>query len=168
MHLAVRSAVPCPTQRRWCSDLTVVQYGYDKASNVVSITDPLSAVTTITYDALNRQTVTTLPDPDGAGALSSPTRSVSYDDRNQVVSSTNEIGAATSFFYDNMGRRTQVTQADPDGAGALASPVESFVFDAKLADDAVHGPIRNGNDLYVRCHGPGHPNAIARPDGTGH
>jgi YD repeat-containing protein len=95
-------------------------------SNLVSVTDPLNAITSFTYDAVGRQTLVTAPDPDGAGPLSSPTSGVAYNDRNQVISATNEIGAITSFGYDNIGRRTQITHTDPDGASPQASPIESL------------------------------------------
>lgn len=70
------------------NQLREVGYGYDKAGNLTSSTDPLNRVTTYTYDALNRLTSQTEP-----------------------VSAGKSI--TTSFGYDALGNRTRYT----DGRG---------------------------------------------------
>jgi YD repeat-containing protein len=54
----------------------VTTYVYDDASQVTSITGPMSRTTGLAYDKLGRLTVTTLPDPDGGGSQVSPKPSV--------------------------------------------------------------------------------------------
>jgi YD repeat-containing protein len=48
------------------------QYAYDADNLVTGVTDQLSNVTTYARDHLGRVTSVTQPDPDGAGALTSP------------------------------------------------------------------------------------------------
>ena len=52
---------------------------YDSLGNVLSTTDELSRVTTFEYDALNRQSKVTQPDPDDTGSLPAIETETFYD-----------------------------------------------------------------------------------------
>ena len=82
------------------------------------------------YDALDRKTSVTQPDPDGAGPLAAPVTRYGYDADGNVVSVTDPRGGVTTTAYDRAGRKTSVTQPDPDGAGPLAAPVTTYAYDA--------------------------------------
>ena len=45
----------------------MTSFAYDAASQLVSVTDPMSRLTSYEYDGLGRNTKITEPDPDGAG-----------------------------------------------------------------------------------------------------
>ncbi len=102
---------------------------YDKAGNLLTVTDALSNVTSYEYDARNRLVEITQADPDGEGALTSPVTTYVYNDANQLVSVTDPLGHATSYAFDGRGRQTTVTLPDPDGGGTQTSPVTTTVYD---------------------------------------
>ncbi|UUO05343.1 hypothetical protein M4951_18415 [Blastopirellula sp. J2-11] len=104
---------------------------YDDAGNVLSETDALGNVTSYAYDNLNRIVTVTAPDPDGAGAQTSPVTSYAYNAYGQMASMTDPNGGVTTYVYDDLGRKIQEILPDPDGAGALASPDVEYAYDAK-------------------------------------
>jgi YD repeat-containing protein len=90
-------------------DNTIALIRYDSSGRKVATTDALGRVTTTTYDALDRKTAETLPDPDGtAGALPAPKTTFYYDDSGLV----RETGPADTTFYtrDRMGRVTRTVR----------------------------------------------------------
>jgi RHS repeat-associated protein len=78
---------------------------YDKANNVVAITDALGKVTKCTYDTRNRRISATDP----LGNVSK----WSYDAGNRVVSETRPDGGVSRNVYDSMNRLIETT--DPKG-----------------------------------------------------
>ncbi len=109
-------------------DSSTQTFTYNTADQMLTATDELGRVTTYTYDNLDRTKTVTLPDPDGAGALTSPVTTVVYNVGSLVTTVTDPKGYVTSYAYDNVDRLTQVTRPDPDGAGSLTSPVWQFAF----------------------------------------
>lgn len=95
---------------------------YDAVGNLLTATDAIGNVTSFAYDNLNRRTSVTLPDPDRAGPLSSPTTSTAYDSLGRVTSTTDLAGETTSYSYDVRSRLLSVT--DP------LSNTSSFTYDA--------------------------------------
>src|SRR5205807_2970671 len=76
---------------------------YDAVANVINTIDQLGNKSTLTYDALHRQTQST--DPRG-GVITT-----AYDGANNVTSVKDPVGNTTSFSYDAANRMTQ--QTDP-------------------------------------------------------
>ncbi len=107
------------------------QFAYNNRGDKTSETDPLGRVTSYTYDDEQRVLTVTLPDPDGAGSLTSPVLSTAYNGVGWVTSQTDARGGVTSTTYDNFGRVLTVTQPDPDGAGSLTAPVTTNEYNAQ-------------------------------------
>ena len=126
-------------------------FSYDSHGNLLTITDALSNVTTLAYSTAGKLTSVTLPDPDGAGPLTSPVTSYTYDTDGRITRITNpdgthrdytwdsedrlltaadELGRTTTYAYDNDGNLISITQPDPDGAGPLTAPVTTLSYDA--------------------------------------
>ena len=142
----------------------VITYAYDAAGRLTTLTDALGNVTTFAYDALGRSTSltdargfttttaydaagqvtsTTLPDPDGAGPLTSSVISYSYDSIGRTTSVTDSLGNVTTYAYDALHRLTSETDAESavvaytyDDVGRMTSltdqvgNVTSWTFDA--------------------------------------
>ncbi|RMG33713.1 MAG: hypothetical protein D6725_15285, partial [Planctomycetota bacterium] len=101
----------------------VTAFAYDAAGNRTGVTDPLGNTTSYTFDALDRVTAITQPDPDGpAGPLSAPTTSYTFDNLGRITSVTDPLGNVTSYGYDVRSRRTSVTDATGN--------TTNFAFDA--------------------------------------
>ncbi|MDA1229163.1 MAG: hypothetical protein O2856_00185 [Planctomycetota bacterium] len=92
-------------------------------------TDKLSKVTTYTNNSQGQVTSITLPDPDGAGSLSSPVYTVAFNSVNKMTSTTDPLGNVTTYSYDNIDRLINVVQPDPDGAGSQSSASQSYEYD---------------------------------------
>jgi len=86
-------------------------------------------VTSYGYDFRGRQTSQTLPDPDGAGALTAPLYQTEYDNLNRVIKQTDgtglltTLGHYTTYDYDaaggtKLGRLAEVDLYDKSGTKA--------------------------------------------------
>lgn len=145
-------------------DGEVTTYVWNSNRTLASITDVMGAVTSYTYDSYGNMLTQTLPDPDGAGPLSSTvltytrdaygratsvaaggvTTSSTYDSLGRVTSETDGLGNTTSYVWNALGRIESVTYPDPDDTGVLTAPVESFTYDwygRPLTETAVNGVI---------------------------
>lgn len=107
-------------------------YTYDDNGNLETETDTLGRVTTYLYDALNRQTKITLPDPDGSGSggvnLPAPFTTTVYDAYGNVKTETEDRGGGanqrvTAYEYDRRNRLTLET-LDKNGAQQVATKFE--------------------------------------------
>ena len=106
-------------------------YAYNGSSQLTTITDPFSRVTTFNYtsgkvtsvtDIASRTTTLaytsgkltsiTAPDPDGAGSLAAPVMTYGYDSSNRLTSVTDALSHATTLTYNFAGRLSQATFAD--------------------------------------------------------
>ncbi|MCI0361774.1 MAG: hypothetical protein L0211_25085, partial [Planctomycetaceae bacterium] len=109
----------------------VTAYAYDAAGRLLlTVTDPLSRVTTNEYDALGRLKKITQPDPDGGGPLAVPVTQFGYDAASRQTSVTDPLSNVTSYAYNFFDQLTTLTEADPDGAGSLTSPVTTYTYNA--------------------------------------
>jgi RHS repeat-associated protein len=79
-------------------------FTYDKNGNVLTITDPLSHVTTQTFDQLNRLST----HKDAATDLSS----IKYDSHSRPLSITDPKSNVTSYVYNGFGDTIQQTSPD--------------------------------------------------------
>ena len=102
-------------------------WAYDANGNMTTSTDGAGYVTTLAYNSRGLPTSITKPDPDGAGALTSPVTTLAYDSYGRLTTLTNpdsstqtftfntadqmltnvdELGKTTTMVYDSLGRQT--------------------------------------------------------------
>ncbi len=110
-------------------------YGYDAAGNLTKITTAMGFVTTIAYDARNRATSVTEPDPDGGGSLTSPVTSFGYDAASNRTTVADPLNRVTTTAYDAQNRATSVT--DP------RSGVTTFSYDLAGRMTSLKDPVNN-------------------------
>ena len=80
------------------------QTRYDAVGNVLSTTDAMGRTTTYQYDALNRKTSETTPDPDGAGGNAALTTRYQYDAAGNLLQTIESDGRTTTYGYDAQNR----------------------------------------------------------------
>jgi RHS repeat-associated protein len=80
------------------------QIEYDGHSRVHTLSDPLSRLSTFTYDALNRRTVAT--NPEGGSTK------LQYNRHDELETFTTPRGIATEYFYSLLGN--PIAEASPD------------------------------------------------------
>ncbi len=106
--LASPQRADCKSRRKATAPTSAItQYGYDNNGNVTSTTDPLSRITTNSYDALNRL-VSVIGPYNGA---TKPTV-YRYDSACNLTRVTDPEGKATDYTYN--GHSNLITQASPD------------------------------------------------------
>ncbi|MEQ4305106.1 RHS repeat-associated core domain-containing protein [Plantactinospora sp. B6F1] len=86
----------------------VTRYGYDKAGNLATVTDPAGNVWRNSYDLRGRKTRT--EDPDTGTSTSS------YDHEGRVTSTTDGRGRTLAHTYDALGRKTGTYEGSTGGA----------------------------------------------------
>ncbi len=74
---------------------------------MLSVTNPVGAVTSYGYDSVNRQTQLI----EAQGAAEQRTTTTNYDAVGNVTAVTNPRGTVTSYVYDAINRRTQEVDA---------------------------------------------------------
>jgi len=121
----------------------VTTYAYDVASQLSSVTDPLSRVTSYAYDGLGRTEEITLPDPDGAGSGLSPVFSYTYDLMGNVLTTDEVIDATskntTTYVYDNLYRLKTETDDNSD--------TTSYTYDLANNLLTVTDPANSGSNV---------------------
>jgi YD repeat-containing protein len=111
-------------------DGTHKDFTYDSANNLLTATDELGRVTTYSYDNLNRLTYVTLPDPDGAGPLTSPVTICAYDSLSRLSTVTDALGNVTSYAYNSRGWLTGVTAPNPATGGSSGGLITTYAYNA--------------------------------------
>ena len=117
---------------------------------LASKTLPTGATISYAYNSLGQVTSVALPDPDGAGPLTSTSttnvydnlgrltsvtnpdgtsRTWTYNSLDQILTATDELGRTTWYGYSWMGRVAQIGMPDPDGSGPLIAPSVHYNFD---------------------------------------
>jgi RHS repeat-associated protein len=119
----------------------VYQFSYDDAGRLIRVLDPISRVTSYTYDDLNRLVMTELPDPDGPLGEGVPTIVNSYDIASNLIARIDPLGNSTTFDYDTLYRLVARTDPDPDGGGPLLSPVTTMTYDAESQLTSISDPL---------------------------
>ena len=143
----------------------VTDYNYDLIGNLRFVTDPLGNAVEFVYDDLDRLVQTILPDPDGAGPLSSPTYSSTFDAAGQLVSETDALSRVTSYAYDNLGRL--ITTTLPVLSATGVSPVLSFAYDAVGNLTSQTDALGNTTNYAYDSHDNLISTTLADPDGAG-
>jgi len=114
-----------------------VQYGYDAASDRVSMTDPQSAQTTYGYDTLNRLTIL---------SYGSQTFGFGYDVLSRRTSLSRPNGVNTSYNYDNLSRLLSVLHTS--GSTTLdGGSTATYQYDAE--GHRIHRVYSGGSLDYV-------------------
>ena len=114
-------------------------FAYDANDRLVSVTDPVGLVTTLSYSGglltsivnpANRLTqlghdgagnLTTITDPDGTS------RSFGYDSRHRLISQVSKRGFQTTYTYDFAGRNVGVIRADGSTRGIAPGALVGLV-----------------------------------------
>ena len=86
-------------------------HGYDNNGNRNALTDPLGAVTTQSFDALNRVIATVQPVP--LPGQTAPATNFEYDGLGRVKKVIDPIGVQTTYLTDGLGN--QVAEGSQDG-----------------------------------------------------
>jgi RHS repeat-associated protein len=173
-------------------------FAYDTSGRLVTVTDAAGRAATLAYNAGNLlssittsdgRTVSydytggalssvTLPDPDGAGPLSSPVWSYSYDPSGRLASEVdpNQHPAVSNVYDPASGRVSQQTDANGN--------ITKFAWDAATTTATVTDPNLNiwkdvyANNILAQRIDPGgdttqlghdanlDTNAVTAPDGT--
>ena len=104
--------------------------GYDAAGNLTTATNPISNVTTKTYDQLQRLTRVVQPPPATAAPL--PTINIGYDGQDNVTSVQDPRSLTTSYVPDGLANiqtqtspDTGATNATYDAAGNLLTQTDA-------------------------------------------
>lgn len=106
-------------------------FDYDAYGNLDTYTDEENRLTTWQYDALDRLTKETLPDPDTGDAVPAPYREYTYDKLNRRTSERDEEGNVTNYAYQHLsGGGLKVTVTEPARDGASQPTVSEYHFDA--------------------------------------
>ena len=93
---------------------------YDLAGNVTATVDARGHKTIYAYDALNRMTSATQPDPTtGVAGPGGPTTTYTYDAAGNTVSVTDPLGHSTFFAYDRDGRLVVTADASAQVTNAV-------------------------------------------------
>src|SRR5262249_51632710 len=85
----------------------VTTFVYDIGSNLIQTTSPRGFTTSIAYDALNREAITT----EAVCTSDQRTTTSIYDAANNLIASTNGRGFTTSMTYDALNREVATTDA---------------------------------------------------------
>lgn len=115
------------------SEEAVVRYEYEVNGDYTQI-DPLGNRTVYQLDGIGRLKSIVAPDPDGPGALTSPTTQFEYDGLGRAIKVIDPLNRETSTAYNAQGQATSITLPDPDKIGATngpkAAPVTRAEYDA--------------------------------------
>jgi RHS repeat-associated protein len=120
----------------------VTSYDYDKAGNMIEVTDGEGRVVEAQYDELNR-TIATIADPSGLAY----TTEHGYDYLSRETIVTDGEGAVTKYEYDDFNRLTKVTQS-PDWTPDIY--MDSIDLSSYGVPDMRNGIFSSdGTNLYI-------------------
>src|SRR5205823_524768 len=110
-------------------------------------TNEMGRVTTLAYDKAGRKSSTTYPDPDGAGALTSPVETYTLDANGNLIALTDPLSHLTKYTYDTLNRQTG--QFAMSGTTATVSSLTRSGATATVTTSAAHG-YANGDVVEIR------------------
>lgn len=105
---------------------------FDSLDRLIASTDELGRRTTYAFDARNHLTETTLPDPDGAGPLTSPVLRKEYSIGGRLNKEIDALGRATVYHYNSRGKLASIDTPDHDNNGQLTTTTNSYDFVGNL------------------------------------
>ena len=120
-------------------NLNTTSYGYDGSGRLITVTDPVGLVTTLTYSGAKLQSITdpagrqTLFQYDGAGNLIRITNpdttfmTYAYDGKGHITQASNERGQSTTYAYDFGGRFAQSTRPTGETRSLVSSKLRGLV-----------------------------------------
>jgi RHS repeat-associated protein len=152
---------------------------YDPNGNLLSVSDPLGHVTSMTYDAINRLSQFTAAD--GGSTVNS------YDQFDRVIAVTDPRAAKTSYVIDAMGNTRGTISPDagvstttPDADGNVIARVDANGYSLAYAYDSLNRLIKvsrtDTNSVLqtytydqadsAHSNGVGHLTSMTDPSGT--
>ena len=139
---------PDPSDGSLSSYGPLTQFAYDADSNLISETDPLGNVTAWTFDAANRETSMTAPNPGTGSATDGLTTTYAYDaDSGRLQYVTDPVGDVTEYADDALGRRTAIYLPNPvSGAASGTRPTTVLTYDGDNNVRSVIDPVGNKTD----------------------
>lgn len=147
------------------SDEAEYQFEYDAWGNVSATIDPLDRRTEQQFDALNRLTLLTLPDPDGAAGQTAPEYAYQHDAAGNVTLIVDPLGTRTRFEYDEMNRLA--LRSDDDPVSGPAQFVTSYGRDAAGQLTTITDPLSHVTTLAYDALGRRTSVTLPDPDGAG-
>ena len=122
------------TTETWINGGNAINYSYDKASNLLAVSDSFSSLA-FSYDARDR--VMTV-DNAGTPNLPNVVLTYSYDDASNVISITDSLGGVTSYQYDALHRVSSIQQqgtgVSPKRVDFAYNEVSQFATISRFAD----------------------------------
>jgi RHS repeat-associated protein len=171
LHRPLSSTDPVGRTQSWA---------YDVNGNMTSSTDGGGFVTTVAYNSRGLPTSITKPDPDGAGALTSPVTTLAYDTFGRLTTLTNPDSSTQTFTYNtadqmltNVDELGKTNSAVYDSLGRLTSTTNRVSATTQLAYDAMSRVTKQtdalGNVTDVEYNSRGWTSKVIYPDpdGTG-
>ena len=155
---------------------TTSNYLYDGMGNLTQVTDPLSHVTNISYDALNRVKQRIQPVP--ATGLARPTSNFAFDALDQLSTISDPRVLTTTYTTDGLGNQSALSSPDTgltgrtyDSAGNVLTStdargkVTSYTYDALNRVTSIS--FQTGTPVTLEYDGGsvGAPNALGRLTG---
>jgi RHS repeat-associated protein len=107
------------------TNYTVTTLGHDNAENITSVTDPMQRLQSAGFDADNRQTSITLPNPVGGGS-GGPTESVVYNALGFAVQQFDFAGNETDNTFNWRGQ--VLTTTGPATTPGAQRPTETLTY----------------------------------------
>jgi RHS repeat-associated protein len=104
-------------------------YAYDLDNELLTVTDGLNNVTSMTYDHDGRKLSVKLPNPSNGTSTGGPTYNYAYWPGGQLKTVTDAFNDVTSYFYDARNQIYQVSQPVLT-TGAAGGPTVTYYHDA--------------------------------------
>ena len=120
------------------------QFTYDGLGRRTRAIDPEGRAVDFVFDAANRVTRTTLPDPDGANGLPAPVVAYGFDLSGNMTRVTNPVGDFVGYVYGDDNELLSVTV--PIDAGSFATT--SYAYNDQLELTSVTD-ARGNSTLYT-------------------
>ena len=115
------------------ADQASVQFEYDAAGNITAEIDELGHRTEYEFDALDRLTKVTRPDPvpNNGTTADQPVIQYRYDANDNLIEMIDGEGNRTQYSYDAVNRLVEIQQERPDGPQGIAPHlITSYTYDA--------------------------------------